>query len=169
MGMTHTQLTTGLAVVAGLAVVGIFFIFANPFSMSNAGQQAAAGASGGLVVQDEVVGTGDIASAGDTLVVNYTGKLQDGTVFDSSLGAGRTPYQFVLGAGKVIPGWDQGLQGMKVGGKRLLIIPSELAYGAQGMGPIPPNATLVFEVDLLSATPPPTASAPAAPEGSAAR
>ena len=166
--MIKKQLTTGIAVVAGLAVVSVFFIFANPFSMSQTQQPAAVGTSGegGLVMQDEVVGTGATATVGDTLTVNYTGKLQDGTVFDSSLSAGRTPFPFVLGAGRVIPGWDQGLQGMKVGGKRLLIIPPALAYGAQGQGPIPPNATLVFEVDLLSVTP--ASTAPAVPEGSAA-
>lgn len=168
--MTHKQLTTGIAVFVGLAVVAIFFIFSNPFSMPDTQSQTAAAvvadAQGGLVVQDEVVGTGAEARAGDTLSVNYTGKLQDGTVFDSSLSAGRAPFEFVLGAGRVILGWDQGLQGMKVGGKRLLIIPPGLAYGAQGSGPIPPNAMLVFEVDLLSVTPP--SATPVAPEGPAA-
>ncbi|MDO8517916.1 MAG: FKBP-type peptidyl-prolyl cis-trans isomerase [bacterium] len=165
--MTHKQLTTGIAVFVGLAVVAIFFIFTNPFAMTNTQTQTAAvGSQGALVVQDEVVGTGAEARAGDTLSVNYTGKLQDGTVFDSSLSAGRMPFQFTIGAGRVIQGWDQGLQGMKVGGKRLLIIPPELAYGAQGNGPIPQNATLVFEIDLLSVTPP--SIAPAAPEGPAA-
>ncbi len=102
----------------------------------------------GLVVQDEIVGTGDVAQAGQTISVNYTGKLQNGTVFDTSIG--RAPFQFTLGAGQVISGWDQGLQGMKVGGKRLLIIPPQLAYGSQAVGPIPANSTLIFEVDLLS-------------------
>lgn len=166
--MTHKRLTTGIAVFVGLSVVAIFFIFSNPFSMPDTQSQTAivADGQGGLVVQDEIVGTGAEARAGDTLSVNYTGKLQDGTVFDSSLGSGRVPYEFVLGAGNVIPGWDQGLQGMKVGGKRLLIIPPELAYGVQGNGPIPPNAMLVFEVDLLSAAP--ASTVPAAPEGPAA-
>jgi FKBP-type peptidyl-prolyl cis-trans isomerase len=98
-------------------------------------------------VQDEVVGTGAEARVGDTLSVNYTGKLQNGTVFDTSVG--RTPIQFTLGAGQVIQGWEQGLQGMKVGGKRLLLIPSGLAYGASGYGPIPANAALIFEVELV--------------------
>lgn len=111
----------------------------------------APGTSSGLVIQDETVGTGAAAQSGDTLTVNYTGKLDNGTIFDTSVG--KTPFQFTLGAGQVIPGWDQGLQGMKVGGKRILIIPPEMAYGAQGIGPIPPNATLTFEVELLGVTP----------------
>ncbi len=101
-----------------------------------------------LVAQDEVVGTGDTAMAGDTITVDYTGRLQDGTVFDTSIG--KAPFTFQLGAGQVIAGWDQGVQGMKVGGKRILIIPPTLAYGANDYGPIPGNSTLVFEVTLKS-------------------
>ena len=150
--MTRKQISTAVAVVAGLAVVAIFFIFSNPFSMTSATDTPAnsnnsAQAGSGLVVQDEAVGTGEVAQAGQLITVNYTGKLQDGTVFDTSIG--RAPFQFMLGAGQVIPGWDAGLVGMKVGGKRLLIIPPAMAYGAQGAGPIPPNSTLIFEVDLL--------------------
>ena len=118
-----------------------------------------------MVVQDEAVGTGELAQPGDMVTVNYTGKFQSGTVFDSSVG--RAPFQFTLGTGQVIPGWDQGLQGMKVGGKRLLIIPPALAYGAQGKGPIPPNATLIFEVYLVKVVHP-GATVPPAPEGAAA-
>lgn len=114
-------------------------------------QTSGSGATTGLVVQDVVVGTGAAAKPGDTVTVNYTGKLDNGTVFDTSIGRG--PFSFVLGAGQVIPGWDLGLQGMQVGGKRTLIIPPEMAYGAQGVGPIPPNATLTFEVELLSVAP----------------
>jgi peptidylprolyl isomerase len=98
-------------------------------------------------IEDTQAGTGAAAKDGDTLVVNYTGKLTDGTVFDSSVG--KQPFTFVLGAGQVIPGWDQGLVGLKVGGKRTLTIPPELGYGAQGAGSIPPNATLIFDVELL--------------------
>jgi FKBP-type peptidyl-prolyl cis-trans isomerase len=97
-------------------------------------------------IDDTQVGTGATAKDGDTLVVNYTGKLADGTVFDKS----KTPFEFMLGGGQVISGWDQGLLGMKVGGKRTLTIPPDLGYGAQGQGPIPPNATLVFDVELIS-------------------
>lgn len=103
---------------------------------------------------DTVVGTGKEATAGATAVVNYTGWLyepaapqQRGKEFDSSIG--REPFKFQLGAGQVIKGWDVGVQGMKVGGKRTLIVPADMGYGAGGAGPIPPNATLVFEVELL--------------------
>jgi peptidylprolyl isomerase len=98
-------------------------------------------------IEDLVVGTGATARNGLTLTVNYTGTLTDGTVFDSSIGA--KPFEFMLGRGHVIAGWDKGLVGMKVGGKRTLIIPPELGYGPQGTGAIPPDATLIFEVDLL--------------------
>lgn len=104
----------------------------------------------GLVIQDEVVGTGATAVSGKTVTVNYTGTLQDGTVFDSSYSRNQ-PFSFPLGSGQVIAGWEEGIQGMKVGGKRKLIIPSSLGYGAQGAGSaIPPNATLIFEVELVS-------------------
>ena len=84
---------------------------------------------------------------GKTLSVNYTGKLENGTVFDTSVG--KQPFEFMLGAGQVIPGWDQGLRGMKVGGKRTLTIPPSLAYGEHAVGDIPANSTLIFEVELL--------------------
>lgn len=104
-----------------------------------------------LIIQDEVVGTGAEAVAGHKITVNYTGTLTDGTKFDSSLNPGRTPFEFNLGAGEVIQGWDQGFTGMKVGGKRKLTIPPSLGYGSQGAGSaIPPNATLIFEVELLN-------------------
>lgn len=102
-----------------------------------------------LIIQDEKVGTGAEAVAGRKITVNYTGTLIDGTKFDSSLNPGRTPFQFTLGAGEVIQGWDQGFAGMKVGGKRKLTIPASLGYGAQDMGAIPSNSTLIFEVELL--------------------
>ena len=101
-----------------------------------------------LIIDDLIEGTGAEATAGATISVHYTGTLLDGTKFDSSLDR-RTPFTFTLGAGQVIPGWDQGIQGMKVGGTRKLTIPSELAYGERGQGAIPPNSPLVFEVKLL--------------------
>lgn len=101
----------------------------------------------GLMTEDIVVGEGDTATAGKTVVVNYTGAFEDGTVFDSSVG--RTPFEFELGAGQVIEGWDKGIVGMKEGGRRVLVIPASLGYGPDGYGPIPGGATLIFEVELL--------------------
>ena len=104
---------------------------------------------GTLVIEDLVVGTGATAVVGDTLTVNYVGTLTNGTKFDSSYDRG-TPYVFQVGAGRVIAGWDQGVPGMKVGGKRRLTIPPSLGYGSQAVGSIPANSTLVFDVDLVS-------------------
>ena len=99
--------------------------------------------------EELVVGSGEVASAGQQVSVHYTGWLLDGSRFDSSHDRGR-PLLFVLGGGMVIPGWDQGVVGMRVGGKRRLQIPPHLGYGAQGFGAlIPPNSTLVFEVELV--------------------
>jgi FKBP-type peptidyl-prolyl cis-trans isomerase FkpA len=111
----------------------------------------------GLQYDDTTPGTGAEAAAGQRVSVHYTGWLHDPTAangrgkkFDSSKDRG-DPFRFQLGAGQVIAGWDEGVQGMKVGGTRVLLIPSDLGYGARGAGgAIPPNATLVFEVDLLS-------------------
>ena len=103
----------------------------------------------GLIIEDLVVGHGETAALGNDVVVHYVGRLENGQQFDSSR-ARRDPLDFALGAGDVIKGWDQGIEGMKVGGKRKLTIPAELAYGDQGCGGvIPPQATLVFEVELL--------------------
>lgn len=106
-----------------------------------------------LQVKDLTVGKGAAAKPGDTVTVNYTGWLLDGTKFDSSYDHNQ-PYTFQLGAGQVIPGWDQGVVGMQVGGKRELIIPSDLAYGSQGSPPaIPPDAPLKFEVVMVKIQP----------------
>mgnify|MGYP001814702075 FL=1 len=103
----------------------------------------------GLKYEDLAEGDGALASAGQEVVVHYTGWLSDGSKFDSSLDRGQ-PFSFSLGRGMVIRGWDEGVSGMQVGGKRKLTIPPQLGYGAQGAGGvIPPNATLVFEVELL--------------------
>lgn len=103
----------------------------------------------GLKYEDLVEGEGEAAVSGQKVVVHYTGWLTDGTKFDSSVDRS-DPFSFPLGAGRVIRGWDEGVQGMKVGGKRKLTIPSQLGYGAAGAGGvIPPNATLVFDVELL--------------------
>lgn len=102
----------------------------------------------GLIYEDLVIGEGDEAQVSDTVSVHYTGWLEDGTQFDSSIDRG-TPFEFTLGTRSVIQGWEEGVVGMREGGKRKLIIPPELAYGASGRGSIPPNATLTFEVELL--------------------
>ncbi len=130
--------------VGGLVVlVAAYFLFMNDSNVRVL--------SGGLKVEDMLVGTGAEAVTGATVSVHYMGWLTDGKKFDSSLDRGE-PFSFPLGAGYVIKGWDEGVVGMKVGGKRKLTIPPELGYGSAdvGGGLIPPNSTLIFEVDLLA-------------------
>jgi FKBP-type peptidyl-prolyl cis-trans isomerase len=115
-----------------------------PSKVSGAGTTLA----NGLQFWELKTGSGATAGPGKTVIVNYTGWLTDGTKFDSSLDRNQ-PFSFVLGTGSVIRGWDLGVAGMQMGGKRQLRIPSELAYGPRGMGSIPPNATLIFDVELL--------------------
>ncbi|MCE5313488.1 MAG: FKBP-type peptidyl-prolyl cis-trans isomerase [Armatimonadota bacterium] len=103
----------------------------------------------GLKYKDIKVGSGPEVKSGDVVTVNYKGWLDDGTVFDTSKKPGREPFSFPVGGGQVIKGWDEGLQGMKKGGTRELIIPPDLGYGSDDMGNIPPNSTLHFDVELL--------------------
>ncbi len=142
-----------VAVGAGLAFLTyIFFadpllnLFTSPMNMQDAQAETA-----GVNIKEVSVGSGDVAEAGDVISAHYVGKLEDGRVFDSSRDRG-TPISFILGAGQVIKGWDEGLQGMKVGGKRTLVISPEFGYGSRAVGSIPANSTLVFEVELVSVT-----------------
>jgi FKBP-type peptidyl-prolyl cis-trans isomerase FkpA len=123
-----------------------------PLAVQAAASSAPAALALGKI--DTVVGTGKAATDGSTVTVHYTGWLyapkadkQHGNQFDSSMGG--QPFTFQLGKGKVIPGWDQGFVGMKVGGKRTLIVPAALGYGMRGRGPIPPGANLIFDIQLL--------------------
>ena|SRR3989338_1462576 len=139
-----------VAVTVAVFVVGFFFIFGQSLVSlftSNKSKLSMVQAPQ-VLIQDEVVGVGDLAVAGNRVVVHYTGKFTDGKVFDSSVTRGE-PFQFVLGAGQVIKGWDEGIAGMRVGGKRILTIPPSLGYGTNDYGPIPGNSTLIFEVELL--------------------
>jgi FKBP-type peptidyl-prolyl cis-trans isomerase len=148
--MSRNALQTGVAVAAALVVVALFFIYNDPFSAIEQNPLDGSADTHSLIVQDQVVGTGAEAQAGDMVTLHYTGKLEDGTVFETSVGG--EPIEFPLGAGLVIPGFKQGLVGMKVGGKRLLIIPPSLAYSQDPAHPLY-NKTLIFEVELVAATP----------------
>jgi len=135
-----------IIILVALAVVACLFL-----KNSNKGQGSNNNIKEiqGMKIETLKEGTGEEAKNGDTVVVNYVGILQDGTKFDSSIDRG-TPFSFTLGIGQVIKGWDLGVSGMKIGEKRKLTIPPELGYGSQGAGGvIPPNSTLIFEVDLL--------------------
>ncbi len=177
--MYEKNLMLGIGVVAALVVVGLFFVnwsdllggkkemqtamtstVASSTELDSGGSPSPTpngeDASGikptttasGLGFQDEIVGTGAEAVRGKTVTVHYIGVFTDGKKFDSSRDRG-TPFPFTLGAGEVIKGWDEGVAGMKVGGKRILIVPPELGYGSVANGPIPANSTLMFEVELL--------------------
>lgn len=139
-----------IAVVIAVFVVGFFFVFGQTLisAFNGNSQNNIMDKTPNVFVQDEVIGIGDEAVSGSMVVVHYTGKFVDGKVFDSSVTRGE-PFQFVLGAGQVIKGWDAGIVGMRVGGKRILSIPPEFGYGANDYGPIPGGSTLIFEVELL--------------------
>lgn len=167
--MTKKSINTCIAVGCALVVVGFLLygnVFANLFNGNSnitSDNQASTtvtptNPTTGVQVKDVVVGTGKVAEAGDNITVNYVGTLTDGTVFDSSV-ARNQPFTFTLGAGQVIRGWEEGLVGMKVGGTRTLTIAPDYAYGAQAIGPIPANSTLIFQVQLLDVSP---ATAPTA-------
>lgn len=150
--MKNTLVVVVAIIVAGGLLMGVKRILSEPkkteTTQVSEATQNQANQGGELKIEDTQEGTGEVAKAGDKLVMHYTGTLSDGTKFDSSLDRGQ-PFEFTLGAGDVIQGWDQGIVGMKVGGKRKLTVPPELGYGATGQGSIPPNATLIFDVELL--------------------
>ena len=139
-----------VAVVVALFVIGFFFLFGQSLISFFTGGQSNINVmtQQKVSIQDTLVGTGDIAGAGDRVTVHYTGRFIDGTIFDSSLTRGE-PFQFILGVGQVIKGWDDGVAGMRVGGKRILSVPPELGYGVNDYGPIPGGSTLIFEIELL--------------------
>lgn len=161
MHMNPTQ--TGIAVALALAVVALFFIVPGMAQFNKQQSQPIANQSQNqpsstnmttditqLQIIDEVVGTGATAESGNSVTVNYVGSLTNGQIFDASANHGTTGFTFNLGTGQVIKGWDEGIVGMKEGGKRKLLIPSSLAYGDQAIGNvIPANSALIFEVELL--------------------
>ena len=136
--MIISLVVSGILLVSGLTLMGC-------------DEKAVAEAITEMQIEDVVLGDGALAEKGNRVTVHYTGWLfnngKQGKKFDSSVG--KSPFGFPLGGGRVIKGWDEGVAGMKVGGKRILIIPPDMGYGSQGVGPIPPNSTLKFEVELL--------------------
>ena len=130
----------------------VFAVFAYFFSFKDKGavppSVSSPDSAANLQIEDIIAGSGAEAKSGDLATVHYVGALADGAKFDSSYDRGQ-PFQFTLGAGQVIKGWDLGVLGMKTGGKRKLVIPAELGYGNQAVGPIPANSVLIFEVELL--------------------
>jgi|TARA_B100001971_G_C18267810_1_gene595617 FKBP-type peptidyl-prolyl cis-trans isomerase len=156
------------AVFVSLAVILFFFAAASVIGFISNGRGGGAGDTAslsdlsiveeetpssvnttGMTITDTVIGTGEEAVAGKIITVHYTGTLTNGAKFDSSIDRGE-PFRFILGAGQVIQGWEQGFAGMKVGGKRSLVIPANMAYGDRAIGAIPAGSTLLFDVELLA-------------------
>ena len=165
MNVTSTGIAVALAVVIALAFLFFGPSILTPFTptesaidlstttASGAGTGAqATQTKDGMMITDTVVGTGEEAVAGKVVTVKYVGTFEDGTVFDASDKHEETKagFSFPLGAGRVIKGWDEGVAGMKVGGKRHLVIPPELGYGPNDYGPIPGGSTLIFDVELIA-------------------
>lgn len=148
--MTTKRITIGG--IAGLIILtGVHYYTTKPVAVSETNTNKSMDTNiTELKIEDEVVGTGAVAQAGDNVVVHYVGTLTNGTVFDASKNRGDEGFTFTLGVGQVIQGWDKGVAGMKVGGKRKLYIPSDMAYGPRAVGNvIPANSALIFEVELL--------------------
>ncbi len=172
--MQKKTLYTGIAVTLAIIVIAFFFYWhsSTPTATAPTTVQQTQGTTGAaaaptpaeqqqiqailqnatsqnsVTIQEVKIGTGATATAGHEVAVNYIGKLSDGSTFDASANHGGA-FTFTLGAGQVIKGWDQGVAGMKVGGERILVIPPSLGYGAQQVGPIPANSTLIFDVQLV--------------------
>ena len=147
-------------IVLGFVILAVFSYFALGLNNNRSGTSAPVASTpqtadteeakipDNLKIEDTQVGTGSAVKSGDTVSIHYAGTLEDGTPFDNSYDRG-APFETPIGAGQVIKGWDLGVVGMKVGGKRRLTIPPELGYGEQGSGTIPPNSTLIFDVELI--------------------
>jgi len=146
-GSSRRTQTVAVIAIAALAVAGV--LFAGLFILRGGGSSGGeVTTASGLKYVDEVIGSGASPKTGQSVTVNYTGTLENGTKFDSSFDQGK-PFTFRIGRDPVIQGWEEGLMSMKVGGKRRLIVPPQLGYGSEGRPGIPPNATLIFEVELL--------------------
>lgn len=157
MMLKHTKRAAIVVAFLGWGALAV----AGPWPVRDGAKGSWERTDAGLEVLDVAEGEGDEAVAGATVEVHYTGMLANGAVFDSSVERGQ-PFAFRIGAGKVIRGWEEGVQGMRVGGKRRLVVPPELGYGDRAAGPIPPGSTLYFEIELLRVleAPPPVADGP---------
>jgi peptidylprolyl isomerase len=157
-GLSKRGKIIALVIVVALIVAGVIYLIniskssstTSTTSTSISGFENATTTASGLKYIDEVEGTGASPKIGQNVTVHYTGTLTNGTEFDSSRNKGQ-PYTFRLGVDPMIKGWDEGLMTMKIGGRRKLLVPPDLGYGARGRSPIPPNATLIFDMELLDA------------------